>query len=241
VTPPVLLLHGALGAAAQLAPLADALGRLGGGRPVDVLEFEGHGGTAPHPGGYSIERFAEQVAQRLEARGIERAVLFGYSMGGYVALHLARVHPERVAAVATLGTKFRWDPETAAREAARLDAATIRAKLPRFAEALAARHGSASGGWEAVLARTAALLRSLGERPVLTDETLAQVAQPARVIVGDRDATVSVEEAAGAYRALPNGELLVLPRTPHPLEQVDAGRLAGALAEFFGGASPPGA
>jgi pimeloyl-ACP methyl ester carboxylesterase len=234
VTPPVLLLHGALGAAAQLAPLAAALAqRLG--RPVDVLEFEGHGDTAAHPGGYSIERFAEQVAERLDAAGVERAALFGYSMGGYVALHLARVRPERVAAVATLGTKFRWDPETAAREAARLDPAAIRAKVPRFAEALAARHGGAAGGWEAVLARTAALLRSLGERPLLTDAALAEVAARVRVIVGDRDATVTVEETAGSYRALSNGELLVLPRTPHPLEQLDAERLAGALAEFLAG------
>ncbi len=199
---------------------------------MDVLEFEGHGETAPHPDGYSIERFAEQVVERLAARGIGRAALFGYSMGGYVALHLARVHPERVAAVATLGTKFRWDPATAAREAARLDPDAIRAKVPRFADALAARHGGA-GGWEAVLARTAALLRALGERPVLTDATLAEVAQPVRVMVGDRDATVTVEETAGAYRALPNGELAVLPRTPHPLEQVDTGRLVAALGEFL--------
>ena len=228
----MLLLHGALGAAAQLAPLAGPLAqRLG--RPVDVVELEGHGDTAPHPEGYAIERFAEQVAARLDAGRIERAALFGYSMGGYVALHLARVRPERVAAVATLGTKFRWDPETAAREAARLDPAAIRAKVPRFADALAARHGGAAGGWEAVLARTAALLRSLGERPVLTDAALAEVVAPARVMVGDRDVTVTVEETAGAYRALPNGELLVLPRTPHPLEQVDAGRLEGALADFL--------
>jgi pimeloyl-ACP methyl ester carboxylesterase len=234
--PPLLLLHGALGAGAQLAPLAAALAqRLG--RPADVLELEGHGETAPHPDGFSIERFAEQVVERLDARGVERAALFGYSMGGYVALHLARVHPERVAAVATLGTKFRWDPETAAREAARLDPAAIRAKVPRFAEALAARHGGggAAGGWEAVLARTAALLRSLGERPLLTDAALAEVAARVRVIVGDRDATVTVEETAGSYRALSNGELLVLPRTPHPLEQLDVERLAGALAEFFAG------
>jgi pimeloyl-ACP methyl ester carboxylesterase len=229
--PPLLLLHGALGAAAQLTPLAGLLAqRLL--RPADVLELEGHGETPPHPGGYSIERFAEQALERLDARGVDRAALFGYSMGGYVALHLARVHPERVAAVATLGTKFRWDPATAAREAARLDPAAIRAKVPRFADALAARHAGA-GGWEAVLARTAALLRSLGDRPVLTDAALAEVAPPARVIVGDRDATVSVEEAAGAFRALPNGELLVLPRTPHPLEQVDVGRLAGSLGEFL--------
>jgi pimeloyl-ACP methyl ester carboxylesterase len=231
---PIVLLHGALGAAAQLAPLAERLARRLE-RPVEVLELEGHGATPAHPAGFSIERFAEQVVERLDASGVARAALFGYSMGGYVALHLARVHPERVAAVATLGTKFRWDPATAAREAGRLDPATIRAKVPRFAEALEARHGGA-GGWEAVLARTATLLRSLGERPVLTDETLAEVAQPVRVVVGDRDATVTVEESAGAYRALPNGELLVLPRTPHPLEQVDAERLAAALVELFGAA-----
>jgi len=234
-SPPLILLHGALGAAPQLAPLAALLAeRLD--RPVEPLELEGHGETPAHPDGYSIERLAEQVVAWLDARGAARAALFGYSMGGYVALHLARVHPERVAAVATLGTKFRWDAATAAREAARLDPAAIRAKVPRFADALAARHAGA-GGWEAVLARTAALLRSLGERSLLTDATLAEVAQPVRVVVGDRDATVTVEESAGAYRALPNGELLVLPRTPHPLEQVDAGRLSAALADFFAAAA----
>lgn len=229
--PPILLLHGALGAGAQLVPLAERLA-VATSRPADVLEFEGHGDTAPHPDGYAIERFAEQVVERLDARGIERAALFGYSMGGYVALHLACVRPARVAVVATLGTKFRWDPATAAREAARLDPAAIRAKVPRFADALAARHGGA-GGWEAVLARTAALLRALGERPVLTDDALARIAQPVRVIVGDRDATVTVEETTGAYRALPDGELLVLPRTPHPLEQVDPAQLVAALAGFL--------
>ena len=44
-------------------------------------------------------------------------------MGGYVALHLALHHPERVQRIVTLGTKFRWDPVTAEREAARLDPA----------------------------------------------------------------------------------------------------------------------
>jgi pimeloyl-ACP methyl ester carboxylesterase len=155
-------------------------------------------------------------------------------MGGYVALLLATTAPERVAAVATLGTKFHWDPGVAAREAGRLDPTAIRAKVPRFAEALAARHEGA-GGWEGVLARTAELLRDLGDRPALGPAELSRVAQPARVMVGDRDATVSVEETAGAFRTLPAGELAVLPRTPHPLEQVDVGRLAAAVADFFGG------
>ena len=220
----VVLLHGALGAADQLAPLAERLTeRLAGRGRVHVVELEGHGAT-PSARPYAMAHFVGNVLATMDARGVERAALFGYSMGGYAALLLAAAHPGRAARVVTLGTKFRWDPETAAREARRLDPAAIRAKVPRFADALAARHAGA-GGWEGVVARTADLLRALGDAPPLTDETLGAVRCPARVMVGDRDATVTVEETAGAWRALGDGELAVLPRTPHPLEQVDVGLL----------------
>ena len=56
------------------------------------------------------------------------------------------------------------------------------------------------------------------------------------MIVGDRDATVSVDESAAAYRALARGELTVLPRTAHPIEQVDGALLAEQLCAFFGAA-----
>jgi len=226
----IILLHGALGAADQLAPLAERLARPG--RVVRAVEFEGHGRTRSDRG-FAMAHFVENALAALDALradGVARATLFGYSMGGYVALLVAAAHPERVERVVTLGTKFRWDPETAAREAHRLDPAAIRAKVPRFADALAARHAGA-GGWEAVLARTAELLTGLGAVPPLTDETLGAVRCPVRVAVGDRDATVSVEETAGAYRALPNGELAVLPRTGHPIEGVELDRLVG-LVDF---------
>jgi pimeloyl-ACP methyl ester carboxylesterase len=154
-------------------------------------------------------------------------------MGGYVALCLALAHPERVDRIATLGTKFRWDPAIAAREAARLDPAIIRAKVPRFADALAARHEGA-GGWEAVLARTADFLRELGEHPMLTDTTLSRIPHPVRVIVGDRDNTVSVDESGNVATQLASGTLAVLEDTPHPLEQVPVDILSQALQDFFG-------
>jgi pimeloyl-ACP methyl ester carboxylesterase len=225
----LLLLHGALGASAQFAALAPLLADR---FRVHAPDFEGHGAAPSRGRPFAMTHFAENVLAHLDAHGIERANVFGYSMGGYAALHLAATHPERVAAIATLGTKFVWDPATAAREAGRLDPAVIRTKVPRFAEALAERHAGA-GGWERVLSDTAALLRDLGERPPLTPEVLATIPHRVRAMVGDRDATVSVEETAAAYRSLPAGELAVLPRTPHPLEQVDAARLASALIEFF--------
>jgi pimeloyl-ACP methyl ester carboxylesterase len=236
--PPLVLLHGALGARDQLAPLHAALGALAG-QPVHAIELAGHGGTpatAPDTDGFRIERFADQLGDELDRLGASAAVLFGYSMGGYVALHLAASRPERVAAVITLGTKLAWSPEVAAREVARLDPAVLRAKVPRFADALAARHAGA-GGWEAVLARTAALLTTLGARPLLTTDVLATIACPVRVLVGDRDATLPVAECVDAVRALPRGELAVLPGTPHPLEQVDAQRLAREIVEVAGRAA----
>ena len=130
----LILLHGALGDAGQLAPLAT---RLGDSRRVNVLELEGHGATPLRRRAMSIESFAADVIAELDRRDIAHADFFGYSMGGYVALYLAATAPDRVNRVASVATKLAWTPEIAARETAMLDAATIRAKVPKFAAVLA--------------------------------------------------------------------------------------------------------
>ena len=225
----LLLLHGALGASTQFDALSESLGSH---FQVHRLDFEGHG-QAPSRGRPSrISHFIENVLELLQRERIDRASFFGYSMGGYVALCLGLDHPERVDRIATLGTKFRWDPASAAREAARLDPATIRAKVPRFADALAARHEGA-GGWEAVLARTADFLRELGEHPSLTDETLSRIPHDVRVMVGERDNTVSVDESEDVAKRLASGSLTVLKDMPHPIEQVDVDILSPILQDFF--------
>lgn len=232
--PHIILVHGALGDASQMAPLAARLrdGGVGDGATIDAVELEGHGATPARERPFRIEYFAENVLEHLERRGLDRADLFGYSMGGYVALHLAATAAARVRRVATLATKLAWTQEVAAREMAMLDPATIRAKVPRFAEALERRH-SASGA-ETVLRLTADLLGSLGGRPLLGPDVFATISHPVRLAVGDRDATVGLDETAVAARALPNGELEVYPRTPHPFEKVSLERLTSSLREFFG-------
>jgi len=225
----LLLLHGALGARSQFDALRPRLDRHG---PVEAIDFEGHGARAAAGRPFRIEHFADNVREHLAARGAARAAILGYSMGGYVALHLAATHPDLVAAVFTLGTRLAWSPEAAEREVAQLDPAAISAKVPRFAEALAARHTGT--GWEGVLRETAGLLRDLGERPTLTPDVLAGIACPVRLAVGDRDATVTLEETRDAMRLLPRGELEVLPATPHPLERASPARLAWSLGEFLG-------
>jgi pimeloyl-ACP methyl ester carboxylesterase len=206
---------------------------LGRERRTIVVELEGHGATALRNRPLRIESFAAAVLEAMDSASVSQADVFGYSMGGYVALYLAATSPDRVRRVATLATKLAWTPEIATRECALLDAATIRAKVPKFAAALEARHTAA--GWEALLASTADLLRELGARPRITDELLASIRHPARIAVGDRDATVTIDECVAAVRRIPNGELEVLPGTPHPFEKAPIERVAHSLADFFGG------
>ncbi len=252
---PLLFLHGALGTRAQLAPLARSLqaALAHASRTVQLPEFAGHGTTpladvSPHaPAGgvepprreppdasgwrLRIESLGEQLVRQLDTQEIATARLLGYSMGGYVALWLARHHPARVERVMTLGTKLVWHPEQAAREAAMLDAAAMQAKVPAFAERLAAAHPAL--GWEALVAATAEMMTWMGEHAPLTEADFRAIPHPVRVLVGDRDTTVSVEESAQVRRWLPNAELEVLPRTPHPFERVPLERLALSVREFL--------
>jgi pimeloyl-ACP methyl ester carboxylesterase len=224
----LILIHGALGSASQLRPLADALRRA---LTLHVVELDGHGDTPSARDAFAIEDFADDVRRFITTNAIRDAALFGYSMGGYVALHLAAESPELVSSVATLGTKLAWSPDVAARETSRLDPAAIRAKVPKFAEALERRHAGA-GGWETVLSRTATLMTELGRHPRVDAAVLARIPQRVRLMVGDRDAVVSIDETSAAARDLKQGELCVLPATAHPLEQVRIPLLASLLTDF---------
>jgi len=225
--PPLLLLHGALGTAAQFDPL---LARLDGDRTTTCLTFVGHG--ADHAGGpFRIERFAAQVLEHLDREGLATADCFGYSMGGFVGLWLAATAPDRIRRLMTLGTKLAWTPEVAAREAALLDPDTIRAKVPKFAGVLESRHGDR---WPDLVAKTREMMEHAGRAGPLEADFWRRLSQPIRLAVGDRDQTVTVEETLAAVRACPNGELEVFPATAHPLERVDLDGLATSITGFFG-------
>lgn len=227
----LLLLHGALGDKSQFDALAPLLAPHW---DVRVLDFAGHGAAPLTQEGFSIGHFADNLFTFLDEQEIARAHLFGYSMGGYVALYAADRHPDRIASIFTLATKFAWTPDGAERETRQLDPERIAAKVPAFAQTLEARHPAL--GWRTVLHHTRALLEGLGAHPIVTPDILNRLTQRVRVALGDRDTMVTLDETIAAYQALRGGELQVLPATPHPLERVSPTRLAAACMDFFGGA-----
>jgi pimeloyl-ACP methyl ester carboxylesterase len=222
---PLILLHGALGSSAQLAPLAKLLSDH---YEVHTLDLPGHGGT-PLPGPFSIPFFAHYVQQYCQDNSLSRVPIFGYSMGGYVALYLARQASQSVSRVITLATKFHWDEATAAKEVKMMDPEVIQQKVPQFAQVLQLRHSPTN--WKDLLQRTAQLLTGLGQQNVLTAADYQQVACPCLLMLGDRDKMVTLEETVAVYRQLPQGQLAVLPNTPHPLEAASAERLSWMIRQ----------
>jgi esterase/lipase len=223
----LLLLHGAIGAKDQFGPLAE---KLNDSFTVHTLNFSGHGGL-PIPENFSVSLFAGDVLNYLSENNIGTIDIFGYSMGGYVALYLARHHPEKVGRIFTLATKFSWTPEIAARESGMLDPEKITEKIPAFANQLEQRHQPAD--WRAVLSKTAAMMIAMGAWNPLRMVDFIHIPHQTMMGIGDKDAMVTLEETIAVYRELSQANLIVLPATQHPLEKVDIDRLAAEVKGFF--------
>lgn len=223
----LLLLHGAIGSSEQLRPLTQLL------QPdftVHLFDFPGHGGKEL-PAVFSIEIFAESVVGYLKENSIEKVSIFGYSMGGYVALYLAKHYPHLIEHVITLATKFHWNEAIAAKEIKMLQPEVIEYKLPAFAETLQLRHSPVD--WKMVLNQTAEMLLNLGKNNMLKPEDYATILTPCLVMIGDRDKMVTLEETVTVYKELSAAQLAVLPSTPHPIEQVDETFLADHIRKFI--------
>ena len=125
-----------MGSEVQLQPLQKLLET---DFTVHTLNFEGHGGrSSAHE--FDMERFADNIVEKLQTLEISNTHIFGYSMGGYVALTLAKKHPDMVNTIVTLGTKFNWSVESAQQEVKMLNPAKIEEKVPAFAKRLHELH-----------------------------------------------------------------------------------------------------
>lgn len=198
---------------------------------VHAFNFSGHGGRPFPAEPFSIPFFSYQILQYMQEQEIEQAHLFGYSMGGYAAMYLAKQHPEKVGKIITLTCKFHWDETTAAKEVKMLSVEKIQEKLPAFADELKRRH--APNNWIDVVERIKELLTGLGNHNTLQPEDYASIHTPSLLLLGDRDKMVTWEETVAVYKHLPVGQLGMLPGTPHPFEQVEVSLLAYLIHNFI--------
>jgi pimeloyl-ACP methyl ester carboxylesterase len=224
----LLLLHGAIGSKEQLQDLANLMER---DYNVHLLNFAGHGGKSIPDTSFSIQSFSQEVLDYIQQHHIEQTDIFGYSMGGYVGMYIAKYFKQRIRKLITLATKFYWDKETAAKEIKMIDAATIQQKVPAFADELSKRH--APNDWTTVLKKSAEMLLNLGNDNVLKTGDYTDITTQCLMMLGDRDKMVTLDETVNVYKQLSNAQLCILPSTHHPIERVDKHLLAFLVQRFL--------
>lgn len=204
----------------------------------DVAEAVGADRDVP-----SVEVMADGVAAALRAAGVGRAVVAGLSMGGYAAMALVERHPDLVAGLALVDTKSTADDdagrakrihvaETVVAEM-RIDAvlgmrtsllgATNRIARPDLADRL--ERWIRDQGPQAV----AWAQRAMAARPDRT-AVLAAYTRPSVVVVGEEDEVAPVAAAEHMVAALPDADLVVVPRAGHMTSNESPEPVAAALA-----------
>jgi pimeloyl-ACP methyl ester carboxylesterase len=222
---PLLFLHGALGSGEQFRScFKEAI--------PDHWHFpdlQGHGKRSKDGFPASLESMADDLEMWISQQGWTEVNVFGYSMGGYVALLLASRERNPIRNITTLGTKMEWSPEIAARETSRLNPEIMEQKIPAFAERLAVLHGSA---WKDVVRQTAGWLEHLGATSPLNPASFARVQIPVRVCLGSKDNMVGEAESRSAAASMPSAQFTLLEDEPHVLEQVQETSLRKLVSDY---------
>src|SRR3712207_5901695 len=99
--PTIALTHGIGGTGADFAPIVP---RLAERFQVLTWDVRGFGASSRPTEGYSIARFAADLAGLLDHVGVQRAVIMGTSMGGTITQRFILDHPERTLAAVIMST-----------------------------------------------------------------------------------------------------------------------------------------
>lgn len=191
---------------------------------------------AAPPTAFMLEHLVDDLFTLLDARGIERAVLCGLSLGGYVALRAVQREPQRVAGLLLADTQAGADSDEAklgraqglrllAREG---QAAFVRAQLERqlCEHTRSARpelvHRAEQLMLDSAPLATASCLVALATRTDLRG-LLPELRVPTAVVVGAEDAITPPSVARSLQEQIPGATLHVLERAGH-LSNLEAER-----------------
>ncbi len=220
----IILLHGALGAAEQMKDIANNLNDYN----VYCLDFSGHGSKAGEP--FTISSLVEDLNEFLHENKLDQCHVFGYSMGGYVALAHETKYPGKVKTILTLGTKFNWSQEAVLKETAMLQVDLMKEKIPEFCALLEHRHGTK---WTEVVEHTSLMMQRLSANPILNKKNLSAIASKVVLGLGEKDRMVTLEETEWIKLQITGAVIDILPNTKHPIEQIDTNELSNWVRKWL--------
>jgi pimeloyl-ACP methyl ester carboxylesterase len=207
---PLVLLHGG---AVDSRFFEHNIGPLSERFRVIAIDLWGHGRSPDRDGPFSLESFAVDVAELIEHVAQGPAHVLGHSIGAAVALGLTLRRPELVRKLVQISGGFDIEADAA------LERPSIDEMVDQTVAFLGSSYGAVSPDGEAhfpVVVRKDFELSS--REPKLSAEEIGAITQRTLVMVADDDIT-PIEHQLDFYRALPNGELAVVPGTSHFLLQ----------------------
>jgi len=237
VTDGLLLLHAFPLDARMWEPQLSAFS---GVLPVIAPHLPGFGGTEPAGEVMTMGAAADRVLAELDRAGVDRAVVCGLSMGGYVTFELWRRAPHRFAGLVLANTRAEPDTEEGAANRRAL-AERLRSEGNRFLVEKPPpllSEGAPEELWGYVRRliadqpadAIAAASLGMAERPDSRPD-LPGIDVPALLITSTDDTLIPPEVSAPMADAIPGAKLLVIEGAGHlsNLEQADT--FSGALEE----------
>ena len=204
-------------------------------------------GDSEARGPYTMDGYADDVIAVLDALQIERAVIAGLSMGGYVAFALWRRHRDRVRALILADTRPGADSEetrakrgemtalartkgsgaVADAQIAGMVGRTTRDKHPDIADAVHRMLSMAPV--EGVVGALEAMMRRPDSTP-----TLATIDVPTLIIVGEEDVLTPPKEARAMHERIPSSRLEILACAGHVSNVERPAAFNHVVSEFLG-------
>lgn len=240
---PVLLLHAFPLNSAMWEPQIESLGER---FRFIAPDLSGFGSSDAPAEGYSMSAWAEEVEALLDELGLDKVVLAGLSMGGYLAFECLRRFPDRFSGLVLADTKAEADPPEAiekrtkqqgmVREGQRdeligalvgaLLGEPTTAKKPDVVEKVRGLMDNPPEGFIGAL-------EAMKGRPDSSGE-LASIGLPTLIIVGENDGVTPPDASRNMHEHIGGSRLVVIPEAGHlsSLEAPEA--FNGALAEFLG-------
>jgi 3-oxoadipate enol-lactonase len=209
-------------------------------------DIRGHGESQVADGQYTIEFFVDDLIALLDYLVIDKAVLCGLSMGGYIALRAVERHPERVRALILADTKSTADSNEARVKRSASMTSVKSEGIPAFAESFSKAifaQETFSKNSHAVtfikdLIRANTILGISGTLLAMaartdTTESLSRINVPTLILVGEEDAITPPSEAEAMHSMISGSKLVRIPGAAHMSNIENEAAFNLALLEFL--------
>ncbi len=240
---PLVVLHGSY---MNIETMGAIIPKLAETHKVYALELQGHGRTTDIDRPITYPNLADDVAAFMDAIGLEKADIFGYSMGAVTGLQLTIRHPEKVNRLIFVSGAYDfegWQP--AFREFIPQMTVEMFLEMPFIQESRSLSPDPE--GFPEVIAK----LIQLEKEPMAWEEDVKAIKAPVLIIAGDADGA-TLEHTVSMFRLLgggvmgdmgnplPASRLAVLPATSHTAVITQVELLVAFIEPFLKGETPKG-